>query len=145
MPDLEKICDDLNPTTTHPSFRLWMTSYPSPHFPVNVLQSGVKMTNEPPRGLRANMRRSLLQEPLSSDEFFEGAGGGQQEGAGAGTGAGAGAGASAFKRLAFGLVFFHAVVQERRRFGPLGWNIPYGGLGWVGVGVGLVGLGWVTW
>eukprot|EP00163_Fabomonas_tropica_P006846 TRINITY_DN1642_c1_g1_i1.p1 TRINITY_DN1642_c1_g1~~TRINITY_DN1642_c1_g1_i1.p1 ORF type:complete len:1696 (+),score=519.30 TRINITY_DN1642_c1_g1_i1:526-5088(+) len=103
MPELEKIVLTIPPERVHHEFRLWLTSSPSDSFPVSVLQMGIKLTQEPPRGVRANMMRSYAQ--FDEVEFNKTP--------------------EKWRKMLFGLHLFHAVVQERRKFGPLGWNIPY--------------------
>ena len=59
MPKLEIIQEKGDAGVMHPEYRLWLTSNPSESFPVPVLQSGIKLTNEPPRGLKAGITRTF--------------------------------------------------------------------------------------
>jgi dynein heavy chain, axonemal len=58
MPSLERLVEQIDPDHVHKDFRLWLTSMPSPKFPVMILQNGSKMTVEPPRGIKANLLKS---------------------------------------------------------------------------------------
>ena len=128
MPSLEKIVDSLQERRAaaadgappsgggpiSPDFRLFLTSMPASYFPVPVLQNGIKLTNEPPRGIRANLVRTFAQ--VESWMPYEECAGTFDDGASK---------LASWKKLCFALCFFHAVVQERRKFGPLGFNVKY--------------------
>jgi len=107
MGAMEKMVEGFSSPTAdiHPDFRLWLTSMPATTFPVAVLQNGIKLTNEPPKGVRANVMGSLT---ALGQEQWDGC---TKE--------------LPWKKLCFSLAFFHSVVQERRKYGPLGWNIRY--------------------
>ncbi|XP_029341080.1 dynein heavy chain 6, axonemal [Acyrthosiphon pisum] len=107
MLQMENLVQNLieNPTNIKPEFRLFLSSMPSKSFPTFVLQNSLKVTNEPPKGLRANMKRSFTD---INRKFFEN----NEFG-------------SDWRKMVFGLCFFHAIILERKKFGSLGWNIAY--------------------
>ena len=52
MPELERQVSKLRTdgeAELHVNFRLWLTSMPSPNFPVSILQIGIKVTMETPK------------------------------------------------------------------------------------------------
>uniref|UniRef100_A0A452F4R1 Dynein axonemal heavy chain 2 n=1 Tax=Capra hircus TaxID=9925 RepID=A0A452F4R1_CAPHI len=106
MPNLDKLVEQLQVEDPHPSFRLWLSSSPHPDFPISILQASIKMTTEPPKGLKANMTRlyQLMTEPQFSRCSKP----------------------TKYKKLLFALCFFHSVLLERKKFLQLGWNIIYG-------------------
>lgn len=105
MPTLEKMIEALVEGNPHPKFRLWLSSSPDPNFPITILQRGIKMTTEPPKGLRSNLL--TLYNTISEEQFARC----HHQ--------------TSYKRLLFALAWFHAILLERRKFKSLGFNIPY--------------------
>lgn len=92
MNNLEKVVEKLAESAPHNNFRLWLSSYPHPKFPISILQAGTKMVTEPPKGLKANMTR--LYNKLTPEQFERCAAG------------------LKYRKLLFCLVFFHSVLVE---------------------------------
>ena len=106
LSDLQKIIERFEEIAPHENFRLWLSSNPTPHFPLAILQRGLKMTTEPPKGLRANLAR-LYQTCVTDESYAE-----------CRT-------VHKYSKLLFALTYFHAVMLERRKFRTLGINIAY--------------------
>jgi len=89
----------------HEDFRLWITAEITPAFPIGLLQMVIKVTLEPPAGIKAGLYRTFTtmvsQELLDKIDHVK------------------------WRNLVFVQCFLHSVVQERRKFGPIGWCVPY--------------------
>lgn len=105
MPKLDKIVETLQSGRVHKKFRLWLSSSPNPEFPISILQAGIKMTTEPPKGLKANLKR--LYNIVTEEQFI------------------ACKAKEKYKKLLFSLCYFHSILLERKKFQELGWNIVY--------------------
>jgi dynein heavy chain len=88
---------------SHPNFRLFLSAEPNDKIPIGILERSIKLTNEPPQGMLANLRRSFA---LFSKEDFE-----DRD--------------AKVKAILFGLCHFHSLMLERKKFGPLGYNMMY--------------------
>jgi dynein heavy chain len=114
---LEKVVDKLA-EGSHPDFRLFLSAEPPPSLErplaISLLQNSVKLTNEPPQGMKANLLRAYGN---FSDDIFE-----------------ACSKQAELKAIIFALCYFHAALLERKKFGVgnlpastsgVGWNMNY--------------------
>nr|XP_031541762.1 dynein heavy chain 17, axonemal [Vicugna pacos] len=97
-------------TGSHHDYRVLISAEPAPSpeahiIPQGILENAIKITNEPPTGMYANLHKALdlfTQDTLETcTKEIE------------------------FKCILFALCYFHAVVAERRKFGAQGWNRSY--------------------
>lgn len=102
----------------HVPCRLFLSAEPPPALerglPISLLQNSIKLTNEPPEGLRPNLRRAYLN---FNEEIMESC-----------------AKQAEFRTIIFALCYFHAAILERKKFGVgnlpgatsgIGWNMNY--------------------
>lgn len=106
--NLEIVLED----NVHPNFRCFVSSEPPglPHqeiIPESVLQNSIKVANEAPKDLKANLLRAFSKfdqshfERAKSHKLPE------------------------FKALLFGLCMFHSLILGRIKFGSQGWSKVY--------------------
>jgi len=95
---------------THQNYRLYISAEPAMSrefhiLPQSILQASIKITNEPPTGMLANLHKALDNFNQDTLEMCT------RE--------------VEFRSLLQSLCYFHAVMLQRKKFGPQGWNRVY--------------------
>ncbi|KAM6217436.1 dynein axonemal heavy chain 14 [Rhynchocyon petersi] len=112
MPQLCTTIESLNgpDVTIDPGFRLWLSFRTDNPFPIPILQKSLKVAVEYPQGLKSHLLQTFGQSGSGevTEEIFEKLDCGPW-----------------WKIILFNLCFFNAVINERKNYGILGWNIPY--------------------
>jgi dynein heavy chain len=88
-----------------PEFRIWMSCEPREGFPLGLLQKSLKVTNEPPKGIKAGLHKTFTT--LANPEFLERID------------------HPNWRTLTYATCFLHSLIQERKKFGSLGWCSAY--------------------
>jgi dynein heavy chain len=101
--ELEKKLDEFALEGSNKKFRLFLSSDAANSIPIGLLNRCIKITNEPPAGLKANIKRAFASLNRESFDDFD----------------------SKMKSILFGLCHFHAVMLERKQYGPMGFNMMY--------------------
>ncbi|XP_075248756.1 dynein beta chain, ciliary-like isoform X2 [Convolutriloba macropyga] len=109
LPTLEKKMEEAS-ASAHEAYRIYISAEPAPSpeshiLPQGILENSIKITNEPPTGMFANLHKALDNFDQDTLEMCS------KE--------------AEFKSILFSLCYFHAVIAERRKFGPQGWNRGY--------------------
>lgn len=100
---LEKRLDEIEEEGPHANFRVYLSAEPASYIPIGLLDRSIKLTNEPPQGLKANLKRAFASFEKDEFEFKD----------------------PKVKAIMFGLCHFHSILIERIKFGPKGWNCKY--------------------
>jgi dynein heavy chain len=104
LKELEEERQKWGETECNDAFRLWITTEPTNEFPIGLLHGGTRITCEPASGIHDAILP--IVNGLDVDLFDE-------------------VKMPQWKPMLLSLICMHVLALERKRFGPIGWVVPY--------------------
>ncbi|XP_060835340.1 dynein axonemal heavy chain 2-like [Rhopalosiphum padi] len=105
MPQLEKVIENMQDGKAHPDFKLWLSSKPHSKFPINLLQTAIKISTEQPKNIKSSLLH--LYQNINEEQYSQNPA------------------SIKYKKILFNLCFFHSILTVRKKFLSLGWSKIY--------------------